>query len=841
MQAELTQAKARIAELEAQVAQDRPHSTFDNRMLHYIAQYSLDMFALINRDGSVDYVSAAFNTMIGYSSDAFKQLDLLELVHVDDREMVITVMHDVLAVQAERRMFEVRVRHQDGHWIWLEVVVINHLENLDLQAIQINCRDITNRKAQENRLRILNRTLELTTGVNQAIIRIRSIPNLFEHVCRIAVENGGFRMAWVGVFDPETKRVNPVASTGFTDNYLDKINIVIDGSPHGKGPTGIAMTIGQHAVAENIEHDPHMEPWREQALRMGYRASAAFPLKVAGETRAVLSLYAHKADFFDSEELALLDEMAEDISFAMEFAEQETQRQEAERKHFESEERFRATFEQAAVGIAHVAPDGRWLRVNQGLCDILGFTREELLEKYFQEITFAEDLDADLDIVWQMLTSKQSFRSAEKRYVHKNGHIIWTQLTVSLVRSEDGTAQYFIVIIEDISDRKQAEAAITELNENLEARVIERTTELNRIKTRIESILNSNADSIVYSRIDGSIEHVNPAFTRIFGYQSDEIMFKPISQLVQSEQVNELKRVFDNVVSLRSLQSIDVIALRKDGQPFDAAIMLSPVLENGDTLFGVVASVHDVTDRNIMLRHAMELNELKSRYVSMAAHDLRNPMALILTSADTLEAYWSRLSEEKRQDKFAQIKNSIKVMTDILNDVLVMGQADSGKLEFSPSFMNVTEFCQTIILETTQIMGNAIGIEFSVEGVNGLVRMDAKLLRHILTNLFSNALKYSISGGRVIFKVCKVAEQVIFHIQDQGIGIPKSEQVHIFETFHRASNARHLHGTGLGLAIVKRSVDLHGGTITFESEEGHGTTFIVTIPVDINIGFKGSK
>ena len=162
-----------------------------------------------------------------------------------------------------------------------------------------------------------------------------------------------------------------------------------------------------------------------------------------------------------------------------------------------------------------------------------------------------------------------------------------------------------------------------------------------------------------------------------------------------------------------------------------------------------------------------------------------------------------------------------------------MGQVDSGKLEFRPAPLDIVAFCQTLMAELIQATGTTVHIDFSTEGIDGSLVMDSKLLRHILNNLLSNAIKYSPVDSSVQFTIQNTGSESIFRIQDHGIGIPETDQAHLFETFFRASNAKNIRGTGLGLAIVKQSAELHGGTITFESEEGSGTTFVVTLPLAV--------
>jgi signal transduction histidine kinase len=169
-------------------------------------------------------------------------------------------------------------------------------------------------------------------------------------------------------------------------------------------------------------------------------------------------------------------------------------------------------------------------------------------------------------------------------------------------------------------------------------------------------------------------------------------------------------------------------------------------------------------------------------------------------------------------------------MVDLLDDILTLGRVDSGKLSFEPALMDVVAFCENMVMEMKQVTAASQVIDFSIQGDHGTAWLDAKLLRHVLGNLLSNAIKYSPHDRPITFTVQRTPDQIVFRVQDQGIGIPQDDQLRLFETFHRGSNARQVPGTGLGLAIVKQSVELHGGTIAFESEEGRGTTFTVTIP-----------
>ena len=254
--------------------------------------------------------------------------------------------------------------------------------------------------------------------------------------------------------------------------------------------------------------------------------------------------------------------------------------------------------------------------------------------------------------------------------------------------------------------------------------------------------------------------------------------------------------------------------------------------------------------QNLVLQNALEqekkLNELKSRFVTMASHEFRTPLASILSSAELLEHYSHKWSEEKKLSHLYRIQSSVKHMTELLNDVLLLGKADAGKLELNPSQINLTQFCQELVEElqlntqTHQIvfqLENYLNTHDSVgrdlgttENRENLIYMDEKMLRHILTNLLSNAIKYSPDRDKVVFKLICQEKQAIFRVQDFGIGIPASEHDRLFDSFHRANNVGSIPGTGLGLSIVKRSLELHGGKITIDSQLGIGSTFTVTLP-----------
>ncbi|MBW4574022.1 MAG: GAF domain-containing sensor histidine kinase [Aphanothece sp. CMT-3BRIN-NPC111] len=232
------------------------------------------------------------------------------------------------------------------------------------------------------------------------------------------------------------------------------------------------------------------------------------------------------------------------------------------------------------------------------------------------------------------------------------------------------------------------------------------------------------------------------------------------------------------------------------------------------------------------LEKEKELSELKSRFISITSHEFRTPLTTILSSAELLEHYSQKWSEEKKLRHLHRIQASVKSMAQMLDDVLVMGKAEQRKLEFNPAPLDLEKFCHELVEEMQLGDNNQHSIRFIAQGQCSDCWLDEQLLRQILSYLFSNAFKYSPQGSTVNFELVCLEGEVIFQIQDTGIGIPSEDQVHIFDSFHRATNVEMIPGTGLGLAVVKKCVDLHGGNITVGSEVGSGSTFRVTLPLN---------
>ncbi len=235
------------------------------------------------------------------------------------------------------------------------------------------------------------------------------------------------------------------------------------------------------------------------------------------------------------------------------------------------------------------------------------------------------------------------------------------------------------------------------------------------------------------------------------------------------------------------------------------------------------------------LEKERELNDLKSRFVSMASHEFRTPLAIIQSSAQLLDRY--ELNAAEKQEQFEQINTSIVHMNQLLKDVLTLGKAESGTIEFNPEPLPIRTFCTILVPQLQTALGRTHRIAMMIDDQiddTTTASLDAKLLRQMLTNLLSNAIKYSPNAEIVELNISLTApSQIRFSVTDNGIGIPTSDLPRLCESFHRAANVGTIQGTGLGLAIVHRCVSLHGGTIDFSSHIECGTTVTIRLPKDL--------
>ena len=389
-------------------------------------------------------------------------------------------------------------------------------------------------------------------------------------------------------------------------------------------------------------------------------------------------------------------------------------------------------------------------------------------------------------------------------------------------------------------------------------------------KEGIDALFLFATEGILVANDKGEIIRINPSAERLFGYEKGELLGKKIELLIPkrlTERHAGHRDKYNHNPHARSMGSgMDLHGLKKDGSEFSVEISLSPYSSSVGKF--VIAFIVDVTvrkqaeeklknysaelerqvkNRTLILEEAIaelektkkdlynalekekELNELKSRFVSMASHEFRTPLTTMLSSLSLVTKYGEQNDKDNQKKHVGKIKTSISNLTDILNDFLSVSKLEEGKLENLPEEINLKTFIADIVSEMQSMAMNGQKLVHEYSG-NETVWIDKKLLKNVLFNLISNAIKFSPEGGKVEITVQVLNSLAKISVKDNGIGISKEDQKHLFERFFRGHNATHIQGTGLGLNIVAKYVELMNGSLDFESKENKGTTFVITIP-----------
>lgn len=393
---------------------------------------------------------------------------------------------------------------------------------------------------------------------------------------------------------------------------------------------------------------------------------------------------------------------------------------------------------------------------------------------------------------------------------------------------------------EAISQRRAAELAQQKLQDELQQERDRAAKEaLDRSQEQYRLVVENVSEGIVVVQ-DGHVVFANPRVSQLVGESDQSIRERPFLDFVHPddrELVLERHRRRLQGETIEPRYAFRVI----DHTGKSVWVELSAVVIEWQGKPSTLSFITDISQRRKAeedIRQALEkqreLNNLKSRFVSMTSHEFRTPLATILSSVELLKYYSDRLPQSEKEDLIASIENAIRRMTKMLDDVLVIGKADAGKLEFKPKEVHISRLGKTLAEEAARAAtpkgGGEQRLDFRISCDDGARMMDDILLRHIVGNLVSNAFKYSPADSRVSFAIEADDANVRLTVRDEGIGIPPADLPRLFETFHRATNVGNISGTGLGMTIVRRSVDLHGGEITVESIEGKGSTFHVTLP-----------
>ncbi len=499
--------------------------------------------------------------------------------------------------------------------------------------------------------------------------------------------------------------------------------------------------------------------------------------------------------------------------------------QEAYRRARESEERFKSAFADAPIGmiLATIEPtrSGRFLQVNRAMCELTGYSEQQLIGRRFHEITHPDDVALSVSLKRQALAGERTSYHLTKRYLHADGHSIWAQVHVSLVRDSSGEPAYTIAQVEDITERKQSDETLRDSRRQL--------AEAQKLAMLGSWELNLQTGAVTWSE----------ELYRIFGRDPGNLIvdYEEILSLLHPDDRERVAQIIEETTSTGDSFHVENRLIRPDGEVRIADSHGQLIVDAAGEPLKLVGTAQDVTERRrvereLAVKHkADQEHRARSEFLSRISHELRTPLNAILGFAQLLEM--DELDDAQRDNVDLIMKGGSHLLQ-LINEVLEITRIESGAMTVSLEPVQVGESV-TAVLDLIEPLAAQHGVTVQNEipaDSDRYVRADTQRLKQVLLNLASNAIKYNKAEGSVrIALETRSPDRTLILVSDTGQGISEENQAKLFTPFDRlGAEATSIEGTGLGLALSKLLTEAMGGTLSVESEPWIGSTFTIALP-----------
>ena len=545
---------------------------------------------------------------------------------------------------------------------------------------------------------------------------------------------------------------------------------------------------------------------------------------------------------------------------------------------------FETLFNHATIGILMTDSNGLVVNFNKYAEQLFGYQKEEVMGKPVELLIPHGKRVAHIAhrTNFNEHPTNRVMGAANELFAKRKDDSVFP-VEISLSHFKNDSQLFVIAFIIDITVRKQNEDLLKEqknqvlqfaeqtkrLNAELEKKIEDRTKMLKETLEALENtqqettkalnfqkaILNHAGACIIATDTHGVVQLFNSTAEEYLGYSKSEVIdqvnvvqFHLASEIQAkaaafSREIGKIVTPDFNVLSAKSMDDLpnehEWTYVRKDGTTFTVSLNVTTLRDAQNTISGFLGVAVDISEikkyqnsLQVALEKEKQLGDLKSRFVTMASHEFRTPLSTILSSVSLIDKYTSVEDLEKREKHVKRIKSAVGNMKDILEDFLSLGKMEEGKIQLNPELLTPAELrdeLEAVIQEMQRLTKPSQQITHTFT-VTEDCNVDRKMLRHIMTNLISNAIKFSPEGSSVDVSCENKKNELAFTIQDTGIGISEADQKHLFERFFRAENASNIQGTGLGLHIISRYLDLVDGHIELASKLNKGSTFIVHIP-----------
>ncbi len=457
--------------------------------------------------------------------------------------------------------------------------------------------------------------------------------------------------------------------------------------------------------------------------------------------------------------------------------------------------------------------------VNQSFIRMTGYAPVDIKGKKPKVILYGDDTDKlVINKINECLKNKLPVREILLNYT-KDKRPIWVSLDIAPIFENREIINYIYII--------------TDITELIYAKEIQKTQEALTQRQRLMDAMAENFPEGIIGIINRELKYIYVGGRELkkLGHRANELVGDTIFEKISNDTVEYSKPFLDKVFNGENVYFEVTIANDIYG------VQAVPIDRDQKPILRALVIIQNITKRKnaeqemvLALKKQKELNELKSRFVTLASHEFRTPLGTILSSADLAVRFGDLKDEGNYKKHLFRIKSSVKSLTDILNEFLSLSRIEDGSVRNNPIEFNVKEFCEELLDDVESLKKTNQIIEYQHKGDQNIVFLDRWHLKNIISNLLSNAIKYTPQEKAIKFTSIINTNTITFIVHDEGMGIPEEDKPHLFETFFRASNASNIQGTGIGLHIVKRYLDIMGGSIDFKSEVNKGTVFTVVFP-----------
>ncbi len=788
--------------------------------------------AIIGRtlDGTITTWNSGAEQLYGFTAREMCGTSIACLIPADRQDEEAQIIAKLQRAEPVEH-FETLRQTRDGRLLSVSVTVSPiRSESGLVVGVSSVARDMTAVREREREIARLSRLYGALSQINRAIACATTRDSLLGQICQALVEQGGFRMSWIGWHRPETRTIEPIAAFGDESDYVNNISVYSDDRPEGRGPSGTAFREGRPYICNDFLTDDATLPFRAEAARRRFRASAVFPIRENAVVSGVLSVYAEEPSFFRDKETALLVEVANNLSFALDNLAREEARKKAEQT-LRQERDFSDAVLNSLPGVLYLYDQkGKFIRWNANFERVTGYSAAEIATLRPLDLFSAGDKALVESRIQEVFEKGAS--SVEADLLSKDGRNTRYYFTGVAMQRDSKTCLVGVGI--DIEQRKVAELARQASD------------------ARYRVLFEYAPDGIVIADGQSYCLDANESVCKMLGYTRDELIGLHATDIVVPTEAGQSEPDLDPIKS-RADHHSEWLFRRKDASVFPAEV-IATMMPDGNLL----GMIRDISERKAAETALHELNEtleqkvvtrtaesrdaarraeaadaLKSAFLATMSHELRTPLNSIIGFTGILAQGMAGPLNPEQAKQLGMVRGSARHLLELINDVLDLSKIEANQLEVHAERFDARASLERVVALVKPLAEKkGLALVSVVSPAVQHVMSDRRRLEQVVLNLLNNAIKFT-ERGTVTLHAEVEAGQLRVQVMDSGIGIKAQDLDTLFKPFQQIDTGltRQHEGTGLGLAICRRLASLLGGDISVRSEWSKGSVFTFTLPL----------